>query len=240
MSQTSLYFCNLKSSQLNFVNKEFEPVVLDSLSGLFAYILFKDIKLLVISNLKDYQSNHAGINLIRKAFRKRLIEESLHKSIGITLFPDEPDLGGEILLLKGEIIFWNFKSRSYSEKNAALHDESLQLQQQIQESGLLPECFISIRKSELFEKFYLKTYFAPNGQYQQNPSKVAQLLSLALGLSPLLSKQKLPSMPWEAGAEIKNSCSASTTSAANNAFSFFNRTSESQALLTIEPDSPKL
>ncbi|WP_131780977.1 hypothetical protein [Legionella gresilensis] len=236
MSQIALYLCHLKSSQLNFFNKEFEPVAAESLSGLFAYIFFKDIKLLIISNLTAYQSNHAGINLVQKALHKRLHEESLYKSIDITLSCKEPDFGGEILLLKGEIIFWNFKSKSYSEKYEALHDESLHLKQQIRESGLLPKRFINIKKAELFQETYLKTYFAPNGQYRQNPYQVAQLLSLALNLSPL-NNQNLASPIIEAGAKQRDNYPSMT--AADNLFSFFTKVAENPSVLSAESDSPK-
>ncbi|STX50689.1 Uncharacterised protein [Legionella busanensis] len=238
MSQIAFYLCHLKTSQLNFFNKEFEPVAAESLSGLFAYIFFKKTSILIISNLTGYQSNHAGINLIQKALIKRLSEKTLRQPIDITLSRNEPDFGGELLLLKGEIIFWNFKSRSYSEKYEALHDGSLNLKQQIMESGLLPKRFINIKRAEYFQENYLKIYFAPNGQYRQNPYQVVQLLSAALDLPPLLNNhQKLSGPIIEAGA--KHKANHPPITAADNSFSFFSRALENRSV-ALEPDLPKI
>jgi hypothetical protein len=175
---------------IHFMNRDFEVIETTALTGLFSYVLYKEEgNLLIISTLTQYRSNHSGINLVKTSLRRRSISQPKENPIFFSS-DNPPEFGGEILLLKGKIVFWNFKSGSYSEKNENLHDESPRLHQKIYQSGLPPERFISIQKANEFEKLYLKSIFLENGQYKIKPAVGTILVCTGIGLK-LLSNDEI-------------------------------------------------
>ncbi|WP_419420386.1 hypothetical protein ACNVED_03535 [Legionella sp. D16C41] len=241
MPNNSLYLCNFDKQKFNFVNKDFKQVTPQKLNGLFAYLLYKninlqDVSLLALSKLNEYGSNHAGINLLQKALRKKL-EKVVPKPEDIILTPNEPSFGGEILFLNGEIIFWNFKSTSYSLSHEELHDDNPDLGYQIYTSGLPPERFISIEKAKNFEENYLKSYFFSDGDYKIDAQQVVQMLSDNLRLASPSIDPIIVQQPKEIGAGSKNTIAITPASCA---FSFFRSRPLSQALSpAISFNSPK-
>ncbi|KTD17176.1 hypothetical protein [Legionella jordanis] len=160
----------------------FERAPDSELNGVFAYLSYKPSKTLLISKLQDYQSFHPGINQYNVVLRRRSLGLFGNSNQPAS---DAPAFGGELLLLNGDIIFWNFKSGKYSLMNPSLHDDSPNLSQEIDDSGLPAERFISIDKANVFDSVYLKTYFLPNGQFRNASEECVQIICAGLGLNYL-------------------------------------------------------
>ncbi|STX28221.1 Uncharacterised protein [Legionella beliardensis] len=226
MPHNSFYICKLEPSKLTFLDKNFEQVDSRELNGLFAYVLYKDVNLIMIGRLKDnYASYHAGINLIQKGLKEQL-RKRVDNPQNICFSSHDPDSGGEILLLDGKVVVWNFKSQ-YSQPHQELHDDSPNLKQQVCEAGFPPERFINIKETEAFEVTNLRTYFSPDGQYKEKPQETADLICAMFDLP----KQQSPVSASPLKAKYKDAFTEVTPSSCGA--SFFRRNSKSNPALSV-------
>lgn len=150
------------------------------LHGLYAYISYEtlDDQIFVLSRFRHFKSYHAGIalafNTLKNKHRSFFIpeqQERMKKFNGQT-----PVYGGELLFIHGELIFWNFKSGSYSEMQANYHDANPALSTAVSSSLFPAQRFISTAESNLFAQRYIHAvFFEADGQYKNQEQTLGEL-----------------------------------------------------------------
>lgn len=200
-NEAKYYFLTIEQGQFNFRYGDFSSAVPQGISGLFAYVAYESItgeKLFFMQKLLNYASSHSGIALFFSSFKKK-------ERVSFFATPEtqqqfskysrsEPRFGGEMLLLDGDFIFWNFKSRMFSLNKPGYDDSSPELEQTIASCLLPPERFIKSAVAESFAESTMPHYFEPNGQYKTPglATHVALMICNDLQLPPRLALQAPP------------------------------------------------
>lgn len=148
--------------------------------GLYAYIMYetRDDRIFVLSRFSHFKSYHAGIalsfNTLKNKHSSFFIPERQER---MKKFNGQiPAYGGEILFIHGKIIFWNFKSGSYSEMNVACNDANPELKTTVTQSLFPAQCFITITEANLFAQRYIHAaFFEADGQYKNQEQTLREL-----------------------------------------------------------------
>lgn len=181
-------------------------------NGLFAFLAYNfknNQPILVLNELRDYCSNHAGLHSF--AFNRLKHAKKATQPFPSSLFSnassssstglEKPIYGGEILLLDNEIMFWNCKSEAFS-KGKAYDDQSI-TPNLIKATGL-PACYVKAKDSQEFADTKMKSLFNGDGSYRTDlgkgahnptPKQIAEEAKETLGLNLPRSLYVSPSPP---------------------------------------------
>ncbi|WED41959.1 hypothetical protein [Legionella cardiaca] len=182
MPTKSKFLIVTNEPDINYYHGDFSRVESNEvISGLFAYIAYvsDEDRIYVLSPLKNFKSCHSGIALIFNQLIKRQTSFVVSTQERIKKFSNqEPHYGGEVLIERGVIIFWNFKSGVYSSKIFNYNDSNPDLEREISCSLFPSNLFMSIKDSETFERDFLnQNFFEPEGKVKAN-QQVNNLLKI--------------------------------------------------------------
>ncbi|MGC1183324.1 hypothetical protein [Legionella sp.] len=162
------FIATADGSRLSYLQVNFSSVEQQNiLHGLYAYITYEtpDDKIYVLRAFQPEGSNHSGMAMYFKSYLPRHlsqfipeIQERLKK-----ICDQKPAYGGEILLFKNEVISWNFKSNTFSNKEI-YNETNPQFENIINQTGLSKHRFMNIKNAEIFATQY-KEFFNGDGTY---------------------------------------------------------------------------
>lgn len=206
--QGKLLFLIVEEGKFNFFHGDFSPAIPEELNGLFAYGAYETAsgeKIFFMQRLLGYNSNHSGIKLILEGLKKvdrNTFFATPEKQEQFNKYKKgEPQFGGEMLLLNGEFIFWNFKSTVYSRSKPEYNDANPELEQTVNSSLLPPERFVKASAAEAFAQTSMTLFFESNGQYKtpelasQHALRICNLLQLSPIAAALAEDDATPPTP---------------------------------------------
>ncbi len=182
MSEKSLcYFFNIDQAHPLIQSNHFKSLDTSALHGLFSFLHYRQSRVMVVGEMKNYGSRHSGLASVVQAMKSQAMALRHHlffQGANVLPYPQgTPSAGGGILFSQGMVILWHLKSGSYSATNPQCHDEDPSvLHDVIQTIGLPAERFISVAEAEKFERDFLHQCFKPNGQYRDE-AVVPQLVN---------------------------------------------------------------
>ena len=194
------YFAVLEQEQLCFFDSDFIPQQGLTLNGSFAFIRYEHPDVMAIHSLIDHGSQHSGLDSFVQTLKQQLTTQRSRffnrNHLPFFLPSQQPSYGGGIIFLKGDIVCWHLKSRSFSLTNPMCHDGNVHLEIIKRASGLPEARFITIEKADLFETYFMPVILTPEGQYPHNASEqdLADLICQIVQL-PLMSQ-----MPYNINA----------------------------------------
>ncbi len=164
------YIVDFKDNRFNLYDATYSPIKNNEpLNGIYAYIAYeiadeksgKKRSILFLRPFIDHESSHSGAYIFLKTRLQRLQDSPLS-----SLIENVPNYGGEIVFFNSDIVCWNFKSKSYSQKRE--DNDVIKNEEAIQELRLPFEFFLYAWESDNeLSKDKLKSYFFPSGAFKK-------------------------------------------------------------------------